>query len=332
MKHIKKLLSILLALTMVFIYYLAVPANVMAKEARQSQSVGQYAADTRTTLNYPVEYSRLLGEDESKRGANEKHFFREDHSVEAVSYAFDVHYSDDGQWKAIDNTLTPVTLADGSVVYKNTANDFQVTFASSVNDEKLVTISKDGYVLSWSMDGASSFKAAATAQVANVATDETMSAMTDEEQDDRLRFPPELTSQIQYIDAESNAQISYVLYGKSLSEYINVIEKPTKKISYTIEMECDGLYPITNRDDGVIVFANEEGEPVFNMSQPVMFDANGSQSDDITVALDETTVRNDSSKSDTPTTYVYAIEPSMDWLQSDECVYPVVIDPDITTP
>ena len=69
--------------------------------------------------------------------------------VSAV-YAEPVHFEEDGQWEEIDNTLK--AHSDGT--YGNTAGVWDVRFPQTLTGDRNVTITKDGYTLSFGMAGA----------------------------------------------------------------------------------------------------------------------------------------------------------------------------------
>ena len=64
----------------------------------------------------------------------------------ATVYAEPVHYEKDGKWEDIDNTLT---LSSGA--YKNTAGLWEVSFPQSFGSDQSISVTKDGYTLSFGM-------------------------------------------------------------------------------------------------------------------------------------------------------------------------------------
>ncbi|MDO4564628.1 MAG: InlB B-repeat-containing protein, partial [Clostridia bacterium] len=326
MKNATRGFSILLAIVTVFVYYLAVPAKVMALEAEQERIVEEYTDINDFSKTSELVYSPLVGEVEKERTANSKTFRRADGAYETVLYPYPVHYEKNNEWVDIDNSLVPVTDEKGNVVgYRNNSSGVGVQFATALNSGELVKYELDGKSLSWSFLG---IENVAASIVSNSSSGSRVS-LSDEEKDMQLRFPEELSSEILYEDASKGISIRYVLTSYTLSEYITLSSKPTKKVAYTLELKSEGMAPVQNTD-GSISFVDGKGEEVLKLGSPVMDDANGRHSADFDVSL---STKSSTNKDGEPSgTYSYIIEPDMDWLTSDDCAYPVVIDPDIHIP
>ena len=149
MKTIKKLFCIVLVLISLYVNYIATATWVMAEEARLSEAITDYADATEFSKSSELEYSPLVGELVDERDESRKVFRRGDGLKEAVLYNDPMHFQRNGQWEAIDNTLELVTLADGTNVWQNRANDFEVSFAQNFDSNALVTIESEGHSLSW---------------------------------------------------------------------------------------------------------------------------------------------------------------------------------------
>ena len=109
-------------------------SSVPAEETVVSPGEENVSADTAEESDYEEELF-IIGEDTSRRQENEKHFRMSDGSYVATVYPEAVHYSDDGKWEDINNTLT--LTEDG---YRNTAGSFEVVFgdgSSRLNERAL---------------------------------------------------------------------------------------------------------------------------------------------------------------------------------------------------
>ena len=94
----------------------------------------------------------VLEEVEESRTEYSKEFKLSNGLYAAAVYAAPVHYMEDGQWKDIDNTLK--TSRIGSLnYYTNTAGVWDVQLPSQLAANAPVTITKDGYTLSFYMAG-----------------------------------------------------------------------------------------------------------------------------------------------------------------------------------
>lgn len=153
MRKVKRIISLLFSLVVFFVFELGNPLRALAEELENIEDIAAYADANTFSAGTILEYSPLTGEKEESRGEALRVFRRGDGSLEAVTYAQPVCYWDEGQWKLIDNTLVPVTLADGTEVYQNTSSDMTVSFGQRFNSDKLVTIEQDGHTLSWRFVG-----------------------------------------------------------------------------------------------------------------------------------------------------------------------------------
>lgn len=154
MKAFKRILSLSLVAVMMFVYYIATPAKTLADEIEEQRAIEAYAETNSFSGSQELPYSPLVGEDAAGRAESIRVFLREDGAREAVVYAEPVNYLMNGAWQPIDNTLTLVTLEDGTQVYRNTASDFIVSFAPLFSSNRLVTVETGGQSLSWRFVGA----------------------------------------------------------------------------------------------------------------------------------------------------------------------------------
>ena len=151
-KHHNRLTSILLALIMVFVSYIAMPAKAIADEAAHavvSEAIAAYAAANDFSQGNELKYSPLTGELPKERNESMKVFRRADGAQEAVVYSDPIHYLKDETWETIDNTLELVTLENGTQAYRNKANDFIVSLSPTFNADNLITVESKGHSLSW---------------------------------------------------------------------------------------------------------------------------------------------------------------------------------------
>ena len=306
----RRLLAIVMTLVCVFAYVVFEPASALAENAREERQMSENIASINSAWESSYStYSRLVGELTNERDEDTKRFRREDGAIELVSYSSPVHYMKNGEWAAIDNTLT---FDEKAGRFVNTANDFIVELDK---DEPVLHVSYNGETLSIAaieLPGITDGELSAI-----VAEREKKDDLTDEEKDDLLRFPEELSSAIAYYTSEGKeAGLEYKLSGKSLSEYITIAEKPETVPTYVYSFTTS-LRP--HMEENVVFFEDEKGEHVMYFSAPVMTDANGNESFDFTVEL----ISNEDGS------YTYSLTPDEEWLMSEETAYPVVIDPDV---
>ena len=225
-KNIKRLLALIMTLVCVFAYVVFEPASALAEEIRTENALTEYADEMNGIWeNEPNTYSPLVGELADERDEDVKRFRRADGATELVAYSSPVHYKVDDEWVAIDNTLE---YDEKTGMFANKANDFAVEFAAN---GPVINIGYNGEVFSMT---AVSIPGITDAELtAAVAEREKKGDLTDEEKDDLLRFPEELSSAIAYYTADGKeVGLEYKLSGKNLSEYITVSEKP-EEVPYT---------------------------------------------------------------------------------------------------
>ncbi|MBR4628780.1 MAG: DNRLRE domain-containing protein, partial [Ruminococcus sp.] len=311
-KNFKRMLAIVMTLVCFFAYVVFEPASALAENAREEKQLSENINEINSIWSQDGEkYSPLAGELTDERDEAVKRFRREDGAIELVSYSSPVHYMKDGEWAAIDNTLKYDEMTGRFV---NTANDFIVELGAN---EPVLNVSYNGETLS--ITGIDLPDITDKELSAAVEEREKKEDLTDEEKDNLLRFPEELSSALAYYTADGKETgLEYKLSGKSLSEYITVAERPETVPTYVYTFTTTLIPRI---EENVVFFENEKGETVMYFSAPVMADANGNECFDFTVEL---AANEDGS-------YTYILTPDEAWLMNEETVYPVVIDPDVST-
>ena len=124
-----------------------------------------------------------------------------------------------------------------------------------------------------------------------------------------------LTGTVSYDGALPGIDLIYTVHSDRVKEEI-VLREPTAITSYRTRIEAAGLTPVLQEDQSV-EFASPDGEVIFDVPAPFMFDANGAYSEEIVVRLEQI---------DANTCELIYI-PSYEWLHDATRVYPVTIDP-----
>ncbi|MEG0834497.1 MAG: DNRLRE domain-containing protein, partial [Christensenellaceae bacterium] len=335
MKNKTLIKVICLLLTLICLYEFTLHQGVMAFAEMSAEKIESTAensdADANSeslesyddTLYEKIEYSPLLEEVTELRNRYEKRFQREDRVYEAVMYSYPVHYSNNGKWESIDNTLIEDKKADGTFLYTTTANEFSTNFSSEYTEKtgNLVSMKRDGYTLSWNLVG---FQGKSSATIEN---NDYIAAKTNEERDKQMRFPAELTSKIKYNNIAEGTTLSYVLTPTGLIELIELESQKQVLDSYTTLIKASSELIAKQNDDGSIIFIFSD-QTIFMLNAPFMYDLNGQESRNIKVTFEV----DEKASTKNETAYVYTIIPDKEWLSNKERVYPVVIDPTVTTP
>ena len=114
--------------------------------------------------------------------------------------------------------------------------------------------------------------------------------------------------------------LQYVLSGSSLKEYILVNEK-SESYSYNFAMNLANLEPQMQEDGSILLKDAESGETVYEIPAGYMTDAAGAYSDAVSMSIDEKGDGN----------WILNVTADAEWINAEERVFPVQIDPTINT-
>lgn len=130
-------------------------------------------------------------------------------------------------------------------------------------------------------------------------------------------IPANLQSSLVYENVFPDTDLLYTAYGYNLKEQI-VVHSPQQSYRYDFLLNLDGLTALKN-EDGSVTFLNEAGNAVYNIPIPYMEDESGLISESVTFTLTET---EDGT--------VLTVEADASWINDEERVFPVKIDPSFT--
>lgn len=257
----------------------------------------------------------VVQELEDERTENTKHFLMSDQSIKAVVYSEPVHYEEDGKWYDIDNSLEyeKSTSKDDFNGYKTVDGNFDVKFAKNVNSSKLITISQGDYSLSWDLSNKN--KIASYFNKISIGNKEISEDATEFE-----AIVSDASQSVRYENIISNTDLEYIINGNGLKENI-IIKKSSDEYTYSFEISADNLTLLLQSDNSIIASDIETGECIFTIPAMFMFDSVGEYSDELAVSLEQTDKN----------TYILVVDAIKDWINSEDRVFPVTIDPQITT-
>ena len=253
------------------------------------------------------------GELVEKRELFSKQFQNEDGTITAVSYNYPIHYeTSTGKMKDIDNTIIndvsyqPIGLSkqiSKEQYYTSKDNPYiDVLFNKQTDSNNLIKINIDGYDISWGVSNLNN----------SIAT-----PLNDNEKDNQYNLK-NVTGGIKYANAFENADLYYYITSANLKEEIILNEKSNiNQIIYNIETS---LTPFKT-EHNLVIFQNENGENIFSFQNPYMYD--NAEKSSMTF---DTTV--DIQKTDSAYQLIYQLD--TEWLNNEERVYPIVIDPTVT--
>ena len=314
MKISGKILAIILSvLTLMSVFSVATPVVAADLQSVNAEELVPADEDKITEELFSEEVSEssdneltVIGEDESRRTADTKHFIMSDGSRKAVIYGNAVHYADsNGKWQEIDNTLT---YDSEKKEYRNKNNSFKATFKEDFNEENLFTLENEGYTISWEYE----------ANVLRKAITKTEYKNKEKPDDKVMQYAAQSEDKIKYKNFESDCELEYVVTDNGVKENI-ILNSKTNKNEFTFKVTAEGLTLIKNQD-GSISAKNAEGEDIFFIPAPFMYDSNDVYSYDVSYEIEEQNG-----------TYTITVVADKDWLKEDARIYPVVIDPVIYT-
>ena len=298
-----RMLSIVISFLMIF--YL-LPMSVYADFIDQIGS----SSETEETDTTDTEEDLLkdIFEVTDRREESVKHFRLEDGSYVAVQYDVPVHYLDEsGEWRDIDNTLS----ASGN---EYSTSNAKIKFAKKITgNETLFTLHDGNRKITMSLDGALKKTAG---QVTNTSTEFDESATKLQ----KMMTLDKLSSRILYADILDGVDLEYVVESLNIKENIFVKEKKDS-YSYTFTIKLNNLEAELNDDGSVSIYDPDSEEIVYTIPAPVVYDSanNYAGADDAGFSL----VKSGNN------TYSLTVAADAEWMNSDDRVFPVTVDPAI---
>ena len=132
---------------------------------------------------------------------------------------------------------------------------------------------------------------------------------------------PLVSNKVEYsgiFGEDEGISVRYTVYQNKVEEDI-FIEQKTDIDSFSMSVECGDLSAVLNEDNSVD-FLDGSGEMVYHVSIPYMVDAAYEVLNDIEVTLKRENGR-----------CIITYTPDSEWLNSEDRVYPIMLDPSVTT-
>lgn len=241
-----------------------------------------------------------------------------DGTYQAVTYSRPVHRKDaSGQWQNIDNTL--FAQKTGLAVMYAT-KDSRVKFASKFSSSaSLVTLSENGYIIDMSFVSPDKGEASvATVDNSKSSNNLLFSNRISKKIEESSNYSS--TSTIKYNDVRTNVDLECVLYSNDVKENI-VVRGRCSNYTYTFKIKLINLVAELN-DSGVVYFRDSfTGDVKYLIPTPYMYDSDGNISYNVSYQLKEVDL----------CTYEFIIIADAEWINASERVFPVVIDPTVSS-
>lgn len=325
-KAIKTLSSIILVISILFTAMPSV-SPVLAYEAGDPLDFESITTKKPTSTNSPTGSTQtndisIVQEEISLRKEYEKHFLLSDGTYQVALYSEPVHQLKNGSWVEIDNSLSLQKATDGSEKYVTANGLNDVTFSQTIA-EKLISIQHDEHTLSWGVQ-AFSEDTVNTSLSKNISLQSPAEIVTADisslSAGDQQTLSSKASSTIIYRNSlRQDVDLEYTVLPNRIKENI-ILQTPQDIDYYVTTVYADGLSArlLENRR---VEFFSSDGEVIFTISSPYMYDSNAELSENITVEL--------ISKGNG--CYLIKMTPDAGWLTDPARVYPVVIDPVVST-
>ena len=264
--------------------------------------------ETAETIETPNETKRGVYEVTERREANVKHFALEDGTYTAVMYGSAVHTQDaEGNWQDIDNRLS----ASGSEFSTSNA---RIKFAKKITgNENLFTLHDGNRKITMSLNNA-------IKKTAGTVTNHTTEFDSEATQLQKLMTLDNLSSEILYADILDGVDLQYVVESLNVKENI-IVKQQKDSYQYTFTIALNNLEAEMAEDGSVRIYDSDTKETVYNIPTGFMYDANGEYSNAVVYTL----TNGGNGK------HSLTVTADAAWINAEERVFPVVIDPTIST-
>ncbi len=275
--------------------------------------------------------SDTLEEDISLRDKYTKHYVSGDGKRYMVIFPEQVHYLEDDAWLEVNNTFSLDSVKNE---YVSANSEFKTRFSKSAKSSRLVYIKDGDHSLSWSISFDSSDLKSTTTSIApmekaalQTATADSLARISsaDSSEVGTVRSRETISnigkavSSVEYSNVSgSGVDLRYSIAHGKIEEDV-ILYSSDDITSYTMTVNTGGLAAVKN-DDGSVSFLDETGEEIFNIDAPWMSDEAGNVSHSVDVSVIQS-----------GNNALIKYTPSSEWLKSEERVFPVLIDPSITT-
>ena len=293
-----RLLSVLLIMSMV----LLTPLQAIALGIEQVSETVTPASDPQPSSDGVAD---IIAELTEKRTADTKHFLLSDGTMMAVQYDTPVHFDTETGWEQYDNSMSIVddTVSDNEKEYVNKKSNQTVKLAKKAKKNKTVTYAYGDYEIAWGYaDG-------------NKSELEFINNTSEKTGNDRFLVLDSVTQQAKYPNIFSSVDLELFVSSTGIKENL-ILNSASAQNEFVIEYKLKNL-TAEQKDGKTVVLENSDGEEVYVLSAPEMYDSAGARSAALSLVITE-------QKNGKLTLRLAA---DSEWLQANERVYPVTVDP-----
>lgn len=250
--------------------------------------------------------------------------------------------NDKGEYELIDNSIVPVDLAeDTNHEFKNEASDVEVLMSDSLEESSAIQVNYQDYSIGFSplniLKKDKQHSEDINFIVAEESKNEKVKDYKKEEKTNKDKRSEGKTDKIREDVFDETKEYKSIEYTQTFNESTDIQITPTRTgvkediILYEIPEETEFSYEFTVgnvvpllRMDGNLYFVDvENGYLVAAIAAPYMYDSKEefSESNDIEVKLIQTGENK----------YKYTLIPNREFIEDENNVYPIIIDPAVQT-
>ena len=262
--------------------------------------------------------SAIIKEDESKATANSKHFKMNNGTEKIVISKDPIHYRDkNNRLVEIDNSLKQTEEG-----YRANFGNHSVHISDKEANEKVV-ISDAESLISWEYIGV---------EKPDFADNSKKGKGTHTKKKGRIKVEPSIpsgkkigaASKVRFEETEGNVDLEYVISGNKIKENI-VVKSVAEEYKYYFLFNASGYEMQASESGDSLEFYKIENDTAntldFTMPSPFMYDAKGAKSENVHYNIEQV----EDGK------YLLSVEADPEWINSEDRVFPVYIDPTLST-
>nr|MBQ6242071.1 hypothetical protein [Lachnospiraceae bacterium] len=255
----------------------------------------------------------ILSEETDRREESVRHVRLSNGSLAALQYTYPIFEKNaQDEWVEIDNRLQTVKNEDGSESYHTDRQGFSVDFLKEPQTGQLLQIAFPEGELSWSL----AVPAERTSSV-----NSTYTPLPDENETSLLNNKS-VSGLLEYTNVLPYTRLRYQLTGYDIKEDL-ILDSPeavTEEGVFRFVLD-PGPFTIRQADEQTLEVLDPEESPRVSICAPMMRDAAGQISFGLQLTLEEA--------EENTTRRTVLLTADEEWLNAEERVYPVTIDPTV---
>ena len=259
----------------------------------------------------------IVGELVSERDEYTKYFRMSDGSTMAAQYEYPVHYKDNNdEWVEYNNSLSEVNgnatedeagTASNEKYYKNQNSNINVNLSNKAKLNNMIKVEFDDYMVSWGYKGTNYSKGKLVDNTEELTGNDAFLAQEN------------LMSEMLYENIYDNIDLQCLVNSLGVKENF-IIKSKNVNNEFVIQYKINNLNAV-QKNEREISLTDKNGKEVYIIEAPYMTDSAGNGSSDVSVKI--------TNQKNNKLTVTLSYDKS--WLEDDERVFPVTLDPTFTT-